>query len=185
MVATLFSVGIASPYYLKATATPEQYVKRSITGEPIWMDIRDANVIDTVSQINNQLVKHNEGLLIAPNWPTLYPILQKKSPLWDIYFLFPEMEDRQKEMIEELRHKNVNWVIIGDVPLDGRDDLRFKNTHPILWQHFLEDFEIIKSNGLPDNYQLLHRKTTAFPPQQLLAGLHTLHSLPSLPITAT
>jgi hypothetical protein len=163
--ATLFSVGTASPYYLKAIAKPEQYVKRSITREPIWMDIKDANVVDIVSQINHQLVKPNEGLLIAPNWSSLYPILQRKSPLWDIYFLFPETKDRQKEMIEELRHKNVNWAILGDVPLDNRDELRFKNTHPILWQHFVEDFEVIETNGLPKNYQLLHRKTTAFSPQ--------------------
>ncbi len=182
--ATLFSVGIVSPYYLKAAATPEQYVKRIITGEPVWIDIRDANVID-ISKIIYQLVQHNEGLLIAPNWPGLYPILKTKSPLWDIYFLFPETEDRQKEMIEELHDKNVNWVILGDVSLDNRDDLRFKNTHSILWKHFLEDFEVVEINSLPNNYQLLHRKTTAFSPQQLLAGLHTLHSLPFLPITAT
>jgi len=86
LTATLFSsVGIVSPYYLKAT-TPEQYVKR-ITSEPVWIDIRDANVIDTVIQINNQLVQHNERLIVAPHWPSLYPILQTKSPLWDIYFL--------------------------------------------------------------------------------------------------
>jgi len=77
---------------------------RIITSEPVWIDIRDANVIDTVIKINYQLVKHNERLIVAPNWPGLYPILQTKSPLWDIYS-FPETEDRQKEMIEELRDK--------------------------------------------------------------------------------
>ena len=168
--ATIFTVGIASPYYLKLTATPGQYVKRNISDEPIWIDIRDANVIDTVSQINNQLVQQNEELLIAPHWPTLYPILQRKSPLWDIYFLFPETKDRQKQMIEELRHKNVNWIIIGDIPLDGRNELRFKNTHPLLWQHFLKDFEVIKTNSLPNNYQLLHRKNIAFLSRGNVAG---------------
>jgi len=37
-------------------------------------------------------------------------------------------------MIEELRHKML-IVILGDVPLDNRDDLRFKKLIPILWQH--------------------------------------------------
>lgn len=158
ITATIFNVGIVSPYYIKVTAPPGQYVKRSITGEPIWIDIGTANIIDTTSQINKQLLQQNEGLLIAPHWPGLYPILQRKSPLLDIYFLFAETEARQKEMIEELRRKNVNWVILGDVPLDGRDDLRFKNTHYILWQHLMKDFVVIENNSLPNNYQLLYRK---------------------------
>jgi len=89
--ATLFSVGIVSPYYLKAAATPEQYVKRIITSEPVWIDIRDANVIDT-DKINYQLVKHNERLIVAPNWPGLYQFC-KPNRLCGI-FSFPETEGR-------------------------------------------------------------------------------------------
>lgn len=159
LAATLFSVGTASPYYLKATA-PGQYVEKSIIGDQIWMDKGIANLIEKVSQINEQLVQPNEGLLIAPHWTTLYPILQRKSPLWDIYFLFPETEDRQKEMIQQLRDRNVNWVILGDVPLDGREDLRFKNTHPLVWHHLRQDFEVMEQK-IPYNHQLMHRKSTA------------------------
>ncbi|MBD1878312.1 hypothetical protein [Coleofasciculus sp. FACHB-T130] len=156
--ATLLSVGLVSPYYLRVTAPPEQYVQRSVTGDTLWMDVATANLIDTVIKINNQLIQPNEGLLIAPHWPTFYPIVQRKSPIWDIYLLFPEVEDRQKTMIEELRKKNVNWIILGDIALDGRDELRFKNTHPLLWNHFQEDFEVIGTKSLPDNYELLQRK---------------------------
>ncbi|MBD1837179.1 hypothetical protein [Coleofasciculus sp. FACHB-501] len=158
LFATVFSVGIASPYYLKATTPPEQYVKSSITNDALWMDIGSASIIDIFRQINNQFIKQNEGLLIAPPWPGFYPILQRKSPLWDIYLVFPETEDRQKAMIAELRHKNVNWIILGDVASDGRDELRFKNTHPLLWNHFQEDFKVIDTKSLPDNYELLQRK---------------------------
>ena len=63
-------------------------------------------------------------------------------------------------MIEELNKKNVNWVILGDVPLDGRDELRFKNTHPLIWQHLMQNFEVVEQT-LPYNHQLLHRKTKA------------------------
>jgi len=83
--ATLFSVGSQSLLSQRA-ATPEQYVKR-ITSEPVWIDIRDANVIDTVIKINYQLVKHNERLIVAPNWPGLYPFC-KPNRLCGIFTFF-------------------------------------------------------------------------------------------------
>lgn len=159
LAATLFSVGTAHPFYLKATAAPGQYVQQNIINDSISMDVEIAKLIDKVSQINRQ-IPQNDLLLIAPHWTTLYPILQRKSPLWDIYFLFPETEERQRKMILELRNKNVNWVIIGDVLLDGRDDLRFKNTHPLVWEHLMQDFEAIPPK-LPYNHQLMHRKSTS------------------------
>ncbi len=158
LVGTLLSVGLSSYYYLKATAPSDLYVQKKIGSDRIWIDLGTANLIDTVSTINSQLVKQNEGLLIAPHWPMFYPILGRKSPVWDIYLLFPETDTRQKEMIEELRKQNVNWIILGDVALDGRDDLRFKNTHPLLYQHFKDKFEVVANKGLPENYQLLHRR---------------------------
>ena len=79
--------------------------------------------------------------------------------MWDIYFLFPETKERQKQIIEELDKKNVNWVILGDVPLDNRDELRFKNTHALVWQQLMQNFEVVET--LPYNHQLLHRKTKA------------------------
>lgn len=160
LIATLFSVGTAHPFYLKATAAPGQYLKQNIINDSIWIDKDIANLIEKVKRINQQLVSQNEGFLIAPHWTTFYPILQRQSPLWDIYFLFPETKERQKQMIEELNKKNVNWVILGDVPLDGRDELRFKNTHPLIWQHLMQNFEVVEQT-LPYNHQLLHRKTKA------------------------
>ena len=160
LIATLFSVGTAHPFYLKAIAAPGQYVKQNIINDSIWMDKDIANLIKKVAQINIKLVAENEGFLIAPHWTTFYQILQRKSPLWDIYFLFPETKERQKQMIEELDKKKVNWVILGDVPLDNRDELRFKNTHPLIWQHLMQNFEVVEQT-LPYNHQLLHRKTKA------------------------
>ena len=61
-------------------------------------------------------------------------------------------------MIATLKAGNVNWVILGDIALDGREDLRFKNTHRIVWQHFNSEFEPVDASGLPGNYQLLHRR---------------------------
>ena len=70
----------------------------------------------------------------------------------------PETMERQTAMIHQMDTEKVNWVILGDVPLDGRDDLRFRHTHGLLWRHIMENFEPVPAEGLPWNYQLLKRK---------------------------
>ena len=49
-------------------------------------------------------------------------------------------------MISELKTHNVQWVILGDIALDGRDDLRFRNTHNLLWQYLMESFKPVFPN---------------------------------------
>ncbi|MNE73073.1 hypothetical protein D3C80_1690620 [compost metagenome] len=77
--------------------------------------------------------------------------------MWDIYLLFPESEDRQRRQIEELKQKNVALVILGDIALDRRDDLRFRNTHPILWEYLNGHYEAIPVEAMPPNYTVLRR----------------------------
>jgi hypothetical protein len=31
--------------------------------------------------------------------------------------------------------------------------------HKLIWQHFMNDFEPVEFQGLPEDYQLLHRKS--------------------------
>ena len=157
LTATFFSAYRGSPYFWKSNTPPENLVHYNLNGDHIWISKGQANLIEIVKQINSQKVGPDEGLLIVPHWSTFYPILQRKSPLWDIYLLRPETQERQDEMIEELKANDVNWVILGDMGQDGRDDLRFRNTHRLLWQHFRNDFERVRAR-LPVNYQLLHRK---------------------------
>ena len=156
-IMTYYTMWMVSPCYIKASAQKDSFVKIDICGDDIWLDKSTADIIETVKKINKDFI-HSEEVLIAPHWPGFYPILQKKSPLWRIYFIFKEPEENQEKMISDLENKHINWVILGDVPLDGRNDLRFKNTHSLVWKYIMNNFEQVKVEGLPENYQLLHRK---------------------------
>jgi hypothetical protein len=158
VVASCFSVGMATPCYIKAAGLRGPLQKVDIRGDSIWVSKYTAGILRSVVKIHREKIGPGEGLLIAPHWTTFYPILERKAPLWDIYFLFKETEERQMEMIAELKEKGVDWVILGDVALDGREDLRFRNTHHLLWKHIVDAFEPVQVEGLPGNYQLLKRK---------------------------
>jgi len=155
---TFITAGFSRPY-IKMITRADMYTDYNICGDVLRILKTKAKLIDAVKKINLHLVGPDEGLLLAPHWPTLYPILLKESPLWRIYFLVHEDELRQKEMINDLKKKGVNWVILEDVALDGRDDLRFRNTHELLWKHINEDFDVVKVLDLPVNCQLMHRRS--------------------------
>ena len=72
--------------------------------------------------------------------------------------MFPETEARQNEMIEELKQKKVNWALLSDLPLDGRKELRLSNTHKLLWNYFMENYQVVKIDELPSGYMLMHRE---------------------------
>jgi len=133
--------------------------RTDIAGDQLWTPLEVGKIIDGVEAINQEFIPAGEGVLIAPYWTTLYPTLGRKSPLWQMYFLFPEPMEKQQRMIEELDRKNVQWAIIcHDFGLDDREDLGFRNTHKYVWQHLEEQFASIPTGKLPGNCQLLHRK---------------------------
>jgi hypothetical protein len=158
---TFITAGTASPYYQYRTMN-DQYVQYDILGDNIWVRKHKARLLDDVKSFVTGHVGPDEELLIFPYWPGLYCILERESPVWQIYVIvFPGLEapaKLQKEMIEDLEAKNVNWAIIGDFGLDGREEFRFSNTHRIVWQYLTASFEIVDSPDLPEKYLLLHRK---------------------------
>ena len=157
-VMSFFSVVMYSPFYLKASASEGAFVKVDIRGDAIWLHPYKAHLFRTLKEIHAKKISPGENLLIAPHWTVFYPVFERTSPLREIFFLFEEDEERQRQMIAELKEKNVHWVILGDVAFDGRQDLRFRNTHHLLWKHIIDHFEPVEAEGLPGNYQLLKRK---------------------------
>jgi len=156
---SLFSIGVGSPLYLRLIQKPAKYVEIDIRGDKLWTDPNTAGVIRTVERINSELLGPGEQFLVAPHLPAIYPLLRRKAPLWETYFLFPRPLDQQEAMVSQLKAQNTTLVLLGDIPLDGRDDLRFRNTHRLLWQYINEHFAEVNWEGLPANYRLFRLKS--------------------------
>jgi hypothetical protein len=159
LVVTYLVVVVETPYGLRLRQ-PDLYVRSDVAGDALWLNRSTAEIIDTVKRAT----AHHVGaapLLVIPLWPGMYPILGKQAPLWEVYSLFPEPEARQRESIARLRRQGVDWVLVADVVPDPREDLRFRNTHPLLWEHFRTDFDwSIVDQRHPWIY-LLRRRTAA------------------------
>jgi hypothetical protein len=141
--------------YLRAA--PGDYVRVETGGSHLRLPGTQVVSISAVTGAFRRLAAPGDGILIAPHRPGYYPILSQRSPVWEIYFLAPASETRQRHMIAQLGQQNVNWALVGDLGMDGRDDLRLRHTHPLLWQFLEQNFEPVPVAGLPPMYHLRHR----------------------------
>jgi hypothetical protein len=95
-----------------------------------------------LNKLAEQFAPGERTFIAAPFWPGAYAALGRKSPMWGIYVsLFPPSVAFQQAEIERIKAANPGFVVIDDRFLDRRDDLRFRNTHPIIDQYIRDHFE--------------------------------------------
>jgi hypothetical protein len=159
---TALTVVIKSPLYSWATEVRNPYVQVRVGDDDVlWMHPGIARLFDTVRLTADAVLAPGERILIAPHWPALYAHLDRESPLWEVYFIVPEPEERQRRMIADLERRNVTAVLLSDSTMDSRADLHFGRTHPLVYRHLLEHYEEITVGDMPRWAHFLHRKSAA------------------------
>lgn len=71
--------------------------------------------------------------------------------MWEIYALFPRSLIFQRVEIERIKKAGPGFVIVNDAGLDGRDDLRFSNTHALVYKYILDNFDRLPEDPSSDN----------------------------------
>jgi hypothetical protein len=155
---SLFLVAVQSPLYDKAVANPDRYLQVDVNGDRLWLRSHNARMIEAVAAADAALMAPSESLLIACHLPGLYPIIGRTSPLWDFYLVAVKDENKERRQIAALEDRQVGWLLLNDMAIDGRDDLRFKNSHPLLWQYFMDNFDPVPFEPLPPSYWFMRRR---------------------------
>ncbi len=133
-------------------------VEYEVAGDALRVNADHALYLWTLETFVASHIAPSEPLFIAPNRPTLYSVLGKVSPTWWIYFFWPATDEEQRELIERLNARGVDWALIFDRPIDEREELRFRNTHPIVWAFLMTRFEPVGGLDLPEENYLLRRR---------------------------
>jgi hypothetical protein len=61
--------------------------------------------------------------------------------MWEIYALSPRSAAFERAEIERIKGANPGFAFVMGLPLDGREELRFRNTHPLIQQYILDNFD--------------------------------------------
>lgn len=122
-----------------------QSVAVDVSGNKLLVDPDTASNIALLRQLRDQYAANGQNFVVTPFWPGAYPLLNQRSPMWEIYALFPRTKRFEKQEISRIKTANPRFVFVMDFALDGNNKLRFKNTHPLTHQYILANFALLPS----------------------------------------
>lgn len=137
--------------------TSKQCVNVEISGNNLQVDPGTANDVELLRALSKQYAPDGQAFIATPFWPGAYALLERKSPMWEIYALLPVSQSFERAEIDRIRKAKPGFAMVYDLPLDGRDELRFKNTHPLIYQYILDNFEPLPNPPNPA-YQIYKGK---------------------------
>jgi hypothetical protein len=149
----------ANPAFaLVPSAQRASFVAHDVAGDSLRLPAAQATYLTNLEAAIRTHVGRGDSLFVAPALPGLYPIFDKKSPDWWLYFLWPATEAMQRRTIERLEGARVEWALILDHTMDGRDDLRFRNSNALVWDYLNRSFARIDDLRLEPNHWLMRRR---------------------------
>jgi hypothetical protein len=131
----------------------KQCVNVDISGSYLQVDPATESDIRLLRSLSDQYAQDGQNFIATPFWPGAYALLERASPMWEIYALFPRSQAFEQAEIERIKTAKPGFALVIDLPLDGRDDLRFRNTHPLINQYILDNFEPLPNSPNP-TYQI-------------------------------
>ncbi len=137
--------------------TSKQCVTVEISGRNLLIDPGTASDVRLLRQLADQHAPKDQRFIVTPLWPGAYALLERKSPMWEIYALFPHPQAFELAEIERIKIAKLGFAFVLDQPLDGHDELRFRNTHPLTHQYILDNFEQLPNSTNPA-YQIYKAK---------------------------
>lgn len=118
------------PAYLPVTTSG---VSVQVGDERLMLDPTTAQLVQAARAIADD--RPTGTFFAGPYTPGLYAATRRKSPIWEIYMLFPLPRERQEAELARLEAARIRYAVIGERQLDGRPDLGLRNTHPLIFAY--------------------------------------------------
>jgi hypothetical protein len=164
---SLVAAGLASALVLAAWLPYEPLIQHlrsktgsmqqvAINGKMFYVDPQQAQVMEAVSRAFEDCGSANGTFLAAPYYPGLYAFLKTKSPLWDLYFLWPRDQALQQKQIVDLKQNNVSLVLLNRAAaMDGIEALRISHSDPDLVAYITHTYNRAEKN-LPEGFEIYY-----------------------------
>jgi hypothetical protein len=125
------------------------WVSVEIDRDHLRVDPQTANDVAVLRRLVDRFAPDGQKFIVVPFWPGAYALFERKAPMWEIYALFPRSQAFEQDEITRIKAASPRFALIIDQPLDGRDALRFLNTHPLTVQYIRNNFELLSENFNP------------------------------------
>lgn len=139
LVAVL-SAWLTWPLWARVRSAVAAGETRMIGELAIHMPPAQASLFDRAEALCRDHASKRSGLFVAPAYPALYAALFRDSPVYDTFCLYPAQASQQQEMIDAMRANSVFSALVSNEPFDGREELRFSRTHPLIWTYLTSSY---------------------------------------------
>lgn len=126
----------------------------TIGGDDLLVAPNTAADLDLLKVLVERYAPADRAFIAAPFWPGAYAVFERRSPMWEIYALLPRGSAFQLQEIKRIQEANPGFAVIMDLPFDGRDDLRFRNTHPLIDRYIRDNFDSLTDIIVPPVFQV-------------------------------
>jgi hypothetical protein len=128
------------PLLLPKVAPSMRWQDINIAGDALTVDWGTYQDCVMLEDLTSRYASHHQNILVVPFWPGAYPLLDRMSPISEIYVLFPQNEEFQQQQIEDIKKADPSLVVIYNLELDRRKDLLFSSTHPLVYQYIAKNY---------------------------------------------
>lgn len=144
--------------FVNASGSGFEFDKVEIEGNALFLPRDMARYVVRLYDLVETYSKRGDLVLFVPNLVTLYPLFARKSANYDIYCVHPASDEEQSSMIGQLIAAGPHLALVANRAIDTRDELRFSNTHPDVWQYLHREFTVLDIAGnLPDDHHVFIR----------------------------
>ncbi|MDH0748968.1 hypothetical protein N5D61_21805 [Pseudomonas sp. GD03842] len=133
----------------------------NVSGTALLVDPSTSEAVELLRDLTHRYSPDGRPVLVLPFWPGAYPLLNRKAPLWEIYALSPRSEEFQRNEIEEIKKANPGFALVFDMAMDGREELRYSNSHRLIDEYIRANFERIQDS--PNAAYLIYKAKAANP----------------------
>ena len=125
---------------------PGAIMEKSLGGSNLVIDAAQAGLIDGVEKVVRACEAGKEQVVTMPYYPGMLPAVNRSSPLWDLYYLYPRSTEFQNKQVARLDEAGVKVVLINtEAAVDQREDLKIGRTNPVIVNFIQSNFDLIKT----------------------------------------
>jgi len=117
--------------------------------ENIYTDPVEASWIKEITDHIRNNTKPEDTIFAIPLNSIWYFLTDRKNPTYYEWILPGTLKNGKEEMavIEQLKNRMPSFIIYGDVAIDNREDRRFSNYAPVIYNFMTENYHIEKRVG--------------------------------------
>ena len=116
----------------------------------VIVDPATSSDIALLRDLVERYAPNGRNIVVTPFWPGAYAVLERKSPMWENYALFSRSKSFQNKEIERINLAAPGLVLVINSALDGRDELRFRNTHSLTYSYIRDNFDLTTDPAKPE-----------------------------------